>query len=580
MGYYDTLLKALPFNAFALNTAGTAYVDIAGRGSTMNGTPTFTSGIIAGTTKAAAITGQTTLDITTSVFKKGGERQAFSLLAWFAPGSWPTGSFSIMSHTGAYDGLWFDGDFINFSIKSALNNTTKISWAIPDMPERYMVVGVYTNKKMQLYVNAEVVAEADVPDEILTSGFIQESSSNLYTGQATSTAYKATVDGWATFGFALTSSQINNIYTEGKLAIPTFDAVGANAGAYWTGSDRNIDLYQSWEGTDWALGVLTNTANNTGNLVPMVDNTTGLSYASARWQGTLAIGATENTAIGGVRLEWDGDGVFVVEASLNGGSTWATVTNGRLIPATFGIDSTNKIVDIRITFTGGLASDPAVVRSLKATVYSDALVIGSDTSRTLTLTDSVSTALEYNEPLEKNVNSGLNFYNGTATLSADTTSSPTNIGTVEMWIKPRSAAVSGVGGYLFDNRTAGGTAYTWIPTANGNYAWAGMSAVYVNGAAATSGTTPARFNEHQHVVMVLSSTNNLASVIGGAFLDANVELIATYPTQLTAAQVASLYNSYNKVPSARIDDSVALITMADHSTPFVTNNYTWESVNV
>lgn len=580
MGYYDTLLKALPFNAFALNTAGTAYVDIAGRGSTMTGTPTFTSAIIAGTNKAAAITGQTTLDITTSVFKKGSEQQPFTLLAWFAPGTWPSGSFSILSHTGAYDGLWFDGDFINFSIKSALSNTTKISWPIPDRPERYMVVGVYTNKKMQLIINGEVVSETDVPDEILTSGFLQETSSNLYTGQATSTAYKATVDGWATFGYALTNSQINDVYVEGMIAIPTFDAVGANSGSYWTGSDRNIDLFRSWEGTDWDSGVMTNTTDNTGNLVPMVDSATGLTFASAVWQGPLEIGATENATIGGVRLEWDGDGSFVVEASVNGGSTWSTITNGRLVPGTFGMDATNKVMDIRITFTGGMASDPSVVRSLKATVFSDALVIGSDTSRTLTLTDNAASALEYNEPLEKNVNSGIDVYGGTATLSQDTSSSPTNIGTLEFWIKPRSSTLAGAGGYVFDQRPGGGTAYMWLPVATGFWQFTGTSAVYLNGSPITSGSVTARFNEHVHVVAVLSATNNFSTVIGQAQLDANIEMIATYPTQLTAQQVADLYNSYNKVPSARIDDTAALVTIADHSTPFVTGNYTWESVNV
>ena len=580
MAYYDTLLEALPYNAFCLNAAGTAYVDISGRGSTMNGTPTFTSAIIAGSVKAAAITGQTTLDITTNVFKRGQERQAFALLAWFAPGSWPTGSFSIMSHTGAYDGLWFDGDFINFSVKSALNNSTTVSWPIPDMPERYMVVGIYTAKKMQLWINGIVVAEADVPDEILTSGFIQESSSNLFTGQASSTAYKATIDGWATFGYALTENQINDLYVDGMLALSTFDAVGANSGAYWTGSDRSIDLYRQWSGVDWSNGVMTTTTNSSGDLRPLVDNTTGLSFASATWVGTLEIGATENASIGGVRLEWDGDGAFIVEASLNGGSTWSTVTNGRLVPNTFAIDANGKIVDLRITFTGGVANDPAVVRSLKATVFADALILGSDTSRNLTIGNAASTALSYNEPLEKNVNSGIDAYGGIVTLGADISSSPTNIGTLEFWIKPRSSTLSGSGGYVFDQRAGGGTAYMWIPVANNNYAWAGLSAAYFNGVAGTSGAQAARYNEHVHVVAVLSATNNVPTVIAQGQFDANIEMIAAYPTQLTAAQVAALYNSYAKMPTSRIDDTAALVTIVDHSTPVAATNYTWESVTV
>lgn len=498
------------------------------------------------------------------------------MVAWFAPYTFPTGTLAILSHTGAYDGLSFNGDFIRFRIKSSLGNMLETKWAIPDQPEGYMVAGVYNTEKIQLFINGEMVSEADVTDEFKV--WLQEASSNLYLGQSDISTYRAAIDGISTFASALTPTQIMEMYVAGRDVIPTIDAVGVYGGSYWTGIERSVSLQREWSGDEWNNGVYMNSESISGDLKPQNDFITGLSKAGT-WRGVLELGATELLVAGGVKIDWDGDGSFVVETSIDNGTVWSPVTNGRLAVNTIGMNTTAKILDIRVTFTGGVANDIATVRRLRATTFTDYIIQGPDTSRTLTLSGSVSSGLEYSEPIERSMSTGVDFYSGTATLSADTTTTPRNINTMEFWIRPRSLTLSGSGGYVFDTRAGGGTAYLWTQVSGGAYGFAGSSAVYINGVLTSSGTYIVRLNEWVHVVFVFTTAFNTPVVLGGGSADIQYGLIATYPTALTAAQALALYQSYVKVPVARVDDP-GLITLADAATPINMYAYNWESQNV
>jgi hypothetical protein len=574
MGYYESALAALPFTSYKLNSAETGYTDIAGRGGTFSGSVLFSPSILAGVPKSLSVTGGTTNDITTSVFKKGGETASFSLVAWFAPLTFQVGQLSILSHTGAYDGLIFDGDFIRFRIKSSLNNYLETSWPVPDLPEAYMVVGVYTNSKIQLFINGEVVSEAEVTDEFRV--WAQESSSNLYVGQS-ATAYRATVDGLTTYAFALTSIQIKEMFAQGRDVISTVDAVGAYGGSYWTGVERDIILQRIWIGDEWTNGLASNVSATDGTLKPQNDYSTGLSMPGT-WRGSLELHATELTAAGAVDLDWDGDGSFIVETSVNNGGSWATAVNGRNVVNTTPLNTTNLVMDIRITFAGGIANDISVVRRLRATVFADTLIQGNDTSRTLTLTANVSTPLEFNEPIERNISSGIDFYNGSLTVSADASGAPRNAAAMEFWIRPRSAAVSGAGGYVFDSRGGGGTAYMWINSTSNLIAYAGLSVAYINGVSTASGVMIPRYNEWLHVLAVFTTPFNTPIIVGPGQFDGQISQISIYPTALTASQALALYQSYGRVPVGRVDDS-GLITIAEPAVPINMYAYNWESTN-
>jgi hypothetical protein len=108
--------------------------------------------------------------------------------------------------------------------------------------------------------------------------------------------------------------------------------------------------------------------------------------------------------------------------------------------------------------------------------------------------------------------------------------------------------------------------------------WAGASAVYINGVLTSSGTFVLRYGEWIHVVFVLTTPFNTTFEIGDDFLDGNIGLVAFYPTALTAANALSLYDSYNKIPLARVDDT-GNVTVADAATPVNMYAYNWESQN-
>ena len=128
MTLHDALLRSMPNAAFKLYKYGDAYgdiyvdyygvggyVDITGNGHTLTGAMSFVSPIINGNSDALFVNTATMMSTETKAFIRGSENNSFSLEEWVLPTTFGA-NVSILSHTGIYDGLYFDGNFINFKI--------------------------------------------------------------------------------------------------------------------------------------------------------------------------------------------------------------------------------------------------------------------------------------------------------------------------------------------------------------------------------------------------------------------------------------------------------------------------------
>jgi len=427
-----------------------------------------------------------------------------------------------------------------------------------------------------LWVNGKMVAETSVP-----SGYAESKFSfvydDFYIGNGGSGTDSYAADGYSCYAYVLTEEQINNHFQACRDVVKMDDNVGFYGGAYRDGTQRNIFQQFTYTSTaDWLTGENNNVSVADDSLRPTESQevaTLGLSFAGS-WIGKYSLDTTELATIAGVKAEWNGDGNFIVESSLDGGSTYQTVTNGELIPTSQGLNPAGKNLLIRVSFTGGVLNDIATVRDLTLTAYRDNYIYGNDVSRPMLITGNVSTAIERNEPIESNERAGIHFYSGFVKIAADNTESPINTQTYEFWVKPRGVT-SGSGGYIFDNRGYGGTTYLWIVEATGAWGFANAT-VYVNGSSIAGGTV-LRKNEWYHVVIVLPAANNLDANIGtGQFLG-EMNMVATYPTALSAAQVLALYNGYQTQPTASITE-VGVPVIFEPANPFVLTSLDWATL--
>lgn len=256
-------------------------------------------------------------------------------------------------------------------------------------------------------------------------------------------------------------------------------------------------------------------------------------------------------------------------------TTTTPAVNGQLISGTETLDTTGKTLDIRVTFDGGIADDISELRDLTLTGYYSRSAHGSDTSRDLSLVGAVSTALEYNEPIERNSFSGMKLYGGHAVLSADLNS--TDARTVKMLeFLVRLDSISAAS-YIFDARS-GYTGYIYQPT-SGGLIFAGHSAVYINGVASATGTIALTVGEWTHILYVFATAIDQSIVIAAKNtlvekFTGQIGMLASYPVEITEAQALALYNSYSGDPVGSVADSSG-ITVAELSNSYSHTSLDW-----
>lgn len=223
------------------------------------------------------------------------------------------------------------------------------------------------------------------------------------------------------------------------------------------------------------------------------------------------------------RVHYDGQG-FTLAYTLNNGTTWTTLPEDGVI-----VLPTNADLDLRVTFPGNIANDPAVLNSL--TVY----VLNSETVKTL---KGSRTMTFHNDPVTTD---GLVVGSTAASIAIATPGDADyTIGTIEMWVTPTTTSV-------FTSPPAG--------------------TMYKNGVAGspTSGV-------REHIVLVLTTPANTAFSLAA---NATYSHLAVYPQAMNATDVANLYAAQTGVQKITVDDN-STISVTESSPATDIYAYAWQ----
>jgi hypothetical protein len=581
MNFIDYALRDIPSNLY--KNVGTAYTDIALPSGTSTGTVSkFSAPIVAGSSKSAVVGSAGTLSygFSDKNFVTGNEFRPFTL-AIAALSSSVVQEVGLLSHLGSspLDGIVISKDYVIFRVIYGAG-TVEAKWEYDDFPDAFLIHAVYMPTSIKLFVNGELVVTTDVPSGYPESGFNTSSGDGtLYAGKGTGASDKVIIDVPASYPWALREEQIQRQYGAMVDVVPMSVNVGSYGGVLRDGTDRRISQQKVFNSSDsWAGVSFTDVSYTSGELIPLAAQDTGASKAGV-WIGQYPIDNPDVTSMSGIKIEWNGNGSYTVQTSLDGGTTWASVSNGELVPTSQGLNPSGKILLVKITFTGGVVNDISEVKNMTITTYADNYIytMGND-SRKFTISGNITTSLAENQPIERNLRAGIHAYGGTITMPQDTDPSPVSIQTLEFWVNPKGV-VSGSGsggGIIFDTRPYGGTAFLWLNESTGQWAWAGASAVYINGQIATSPVTANKF-EDQHIVFVFASAFNTAINLATASQLADYALIANYPTVLTASQAAQLFANYSTVPTMPVTE-VGTVTFAEPVNPYVFTVADWATL--
>jgi hypothetical protein len=327
------------------------------------GTPTQSAGLMKGAAWAPVFTSAITAAFASGgIFSKNFENVSFTLAGWYRTVASDSNEQQLLGNSGQMDGLTIKGTVVSFVTKFTSTGECRASFDL-QLPQAFSVWGVHTDTKNILYVNGKVVAESVITSAQQGDTYAS-TSSNLICG-TTSGSAKVAANGIAYYPYALTPEVIARQHETGRRAPEPQDVVLMNFGDYIPLDLSNNALFlDQWIDTaeEWDHGLHDNTDVVDDQLVPTQD-ASGTSVAS-RWYYSFDLAATSNNpTVYGVQLDWDGIG-SVVAVSLDG-TTWENVSRGvncATIPA--GTTTTGKVLQIRVTFAGGILNDTSYMKSL------------------------------------------------------------------------------------------------------------------------------------------------------------------------------------------------------------------------
>ncbi len=558
MSYQLQVLADNPFSYWKLDEAGPAFPDSAGsmRTADLVGTIVRHPALVTGSGKALVLSNTNHLDMDDPVFNKGYELRQFSLEAWVKPVN-VTGEVSIMSHSSTYDGLTITPTHIYFRTKYLTAGTCEVSYEY-ETGKSFHVVGVHTNAKNSLYIDGNLVAETDLTEEQQNDAYAFLTS-DLIAGQS-ATASTIALDAPAIYSSSVSAEAVKRHYSFGVDVDTSEGIAGYHDATFWNFSDekRNVAASKEWTlEDDWKSGILTDVAvaNDTivpsytqtesevvedGLIVPVYTNTS----LPGVWQTSVSLGEVPEATLADMRITWLGEGDFTVEYSLDDGATWK---NPNLAP-TESLDNAD-VIDVRITFDGGIVDDPSYVSSLYLVVYIDKAFIGSRADRAASMSGNGLASREYFEPIEYADFNGIKLLSGaintTVDASYDGEEEPGDLDITgfDMWIKPVAGNIlSGTGISI---------------TRSGNtIVFSGLSNVVVNGISVTSGATVFTSDSWYHISGIFTTPGNYALTVGAA--DAFVSQFSVIGAALTLTGLQQLYAAYLGLPGLVVEDNSAV----------------------
>lgn len=557
MNIYDMILRDNPYCAYNFNVDAASYPTISGTAAAALTTTAPRNGVsfVSAPSLPLVLGGTTTAKIPCSRFQGESTGFAFTLMSWVYIQA--TTAVSIMSHTGIADGLYFDGTYISFTLKHTSGSDTVARWKVPTFRRAYMVHGVYDKNRVALYINGELKSAVEITN---TNPLVTYADTFLYAGQSSAGQYLL-FEAPAIFNYALGAESVARHWLGGRQNTNVLDAASEIGGGFvFRFADEDRELI-SGDAVNFDLGYSDGVLTSDGVLVPIFDQTTGLSL-SGTWKYSVTIPQGITSIIGGVKFEWESLGTFTIEYTTNNGTNWTALTNGDVILN--GAAQTTDL-DIRVTFPSGAARDSVYISSMNITVYKNAYVnLANYSGRVATLLGAAVTASGWSEPIDWDEYSGLRISGAGnyARIGVDTNTDIQNIYAVEGWVK-FDAVGGGVNAhYIVDStqETPSNAGQVYIGT-GGFWQFAGGT-LYVDGASRSNGAYAAVAKRPQHFVFVYTTPHNAPIAIGSASNAFNVNGVVynlnLHTVAPTAADVATLFDSYQGPIWKTVDDATAI----------------------
>ena len=485
------------------------------------GTPAKHTALVSGATFSQVFSASNTGVFTVPVFHQGQEDHSFSLEAWarVLPADATAAEQQILGNNNQLDGLTVNGTKVTLSVKFSTAPVARVTYDM-QQGQRFHAVGVKNKDKISLYVNGLLRSELTLTAEQQNDTYAT-TNTNLYCG-ATSGTQKIAVNGLGVYAHALDQEAVTRHYKSGTSLPSADDVVSGFFGERIPLSLSTASLFlDQWWTTeeDWRAAQLFNVAVVDGQLRPQFEGDTSIT---GQWLDSFALDAAEGTSVQGVSMNWDGEGALI-EASVDG-DTWATAKRGvnlSVVPS--GFNPTNRELQIRVSFPGGIVDDTSFLDNLNV-VGIKSSTAPAVAGRTVTYSNAYPER-EY-EPLQLHDNWGAEIgTGGSISVSADTNESvPAR--TVEMWIKRIGSAV---------------------PSFN-----IAVSSVYQDGVSNTNNLPIG----HWTLVHFVANANITGSfTISGA---AQVGHIGVYDSVLSATDVAAIYASYTDSQPLKVVNGVGI----------------------
>lgn len=538
MSYSLYALKRNPQSLWLLDDTA-PYADYTGFGAvadTDSGSLAATThpALVAGANHASVVSGVKIIQFESPVFKTGQEARPFVLEAWILPiQKTTTSEQKILSHDTTFDGLTINGNVIKFSTEYTTEDPAECSYDI-QTPRAVHVAGVHTADRNMLYIDGELVDTFIITDAQKEDSFIANDG-YLYSGETTSEQELA-INGVALYSITPPDTFTRN-FEAGRKVVPQDDISPIHNGQQFDLSIASgstfIDLEYA-DKADFLSGAINSVAIGDDAIYPSYSS--GVSVAGT-WTCAVPLDFTGATSIYGVMVEWSAIGV-TVEASLDG-SSWSTINNGELVGViTNGYNPTGKDLQVRFSFAGGLAEDPATIEYVRIVGYLNNTV-DNPHLRAVTVGHPGVVRDNY-EPIEYRNNNGVRLVSSTLTIGADTDTDPSVVRTLEAWIKPISGTPTiSVTGTKYRN----GSVDTSLPVGE----W---SLIHYISAGDITG----------------SVTINGNCIVGQVVL---------YDTALTANQIADINASYTGIPVIVADDTDETVQISEPASPTATYAHDW-----
>lgn len=496
------------------------------------GTPTRSAPLVTGAGYSSVFSSDAVAKFPCFLFKQGRESLPFALEAWVVRVGTGTGRQAILSHAPGMDGITLSGNIVSFGTYYQETGSAVCEYDLGET-RMFHVVGMHNADSNELWIDGQLVATVAISDDQKADSYIT-TGDYLHTGYTTSTQ-RIAVNGVA-FYSVLSGDDVKKNYDAG------IEFIGQNSVASQlegvplnlSSSSGSVFTEESWvDISDFEAGYRDGVEFTRESIVPSYLN--GVSIPGV-WMTSVPLDVEGDLSIYGVYLGWSGIDI-TVDVSLDG-TSWAPARQGELVSVIpEGMNPTDKDLQIRVSFAGGLEDDPARLDSMVAIGFKDN-TIDNITARDIYVTHPAVVRADHETNLYRDDN-GVSLGGGTMTIGPDTTLDPDVVRTLELWIKPLGGLVS---------ISVAGTRYR-------------------NGV--LDGTLPIGEWSLVHFVSSSDVTENIT--ISGNCIIGQASL---YPDSLTAEQVDFIWRAYTGGTAIRFDDPTSVV-MNDIGDSVATYEYDW-----